>query len=191
MASRKDFFKAKRTKTYEARNKLASVRFEDEGLKALALLLFDMKQMKVRVGVLPPASNKRYPGGTKVSKVAATLEFGTEHAYSKTSKNIPPRSFIRAPTAEGEGLISSLTEAQLRDVINGTKTPIQALSEVAGKMLDMYKRRLASAVAWAAPLDPETVERKGHAIPLHETGVLMQSLSWSLKQGAKLLARGS
>jgi hypothetical protein len=50
----------------------------------------------------------------------------------------------------------------------------------------MMVEQIDTASTWAAPLAPSTVENKGHADPLFETGLMKESITWAVRTGGAL-----
>lgn len=161
----------------------SEVRYEDLGLQSILEQMLELKGMKARAGYVPPASNAKYPDGKKVAKVAAIQEYGSGHQ--------PSRGYMRMTIFRSRHAIQALETAEIEKVIAGAQAPVQALANVGAYILGLFRAQLASAASWAAPLDPDTIRQKGSATPLHETETLSKALSWTVKQGSKLLARGS
>lgn len=165
--------------------------FEDNGAKRLTAYLQALKVTKVSIGYQPPEGRVRYDSGITVAKLAAVHEFGGD--------DLPARSFIRPTIVRYQSAIGALAEGEiasrLERVVEGMLDPEKAAEQVAaaiGKFVVARTReRLTSASGWATALAPETVEAKDSAVPLEETGLLIQALSWRVTRGSTEIARGN
>lgn len=173
------------TKVFRARGAVATVKFEDLGLTKMVGNLQRMKRIKLHVGYQPPEGGERYEEGVSVAKLAAIMEFGSE------GNQLPERSFLRGTLHEKASEIQAREQEELSAVARGEKTPVEALSAVGSFVVGLIRTRIKTAAAWAAPLDPETVERKGSTLPLFDTGKLAEALSWRVSLGKVELARGT
>lgn len=164
---------------------------EDAGVGRFQAYLQALKAQKVSVGYQSPEGTQRYESGISVAKLAAVHEFGGD--------DLAARPFIRPTIQTHSAAIAQLAlreiEMRLERVVEGHLDPEQAATEVGSAVgsfvVKKIRARLESASSWAAKLDPETVERKGSATPLQETGLLIQALSWRVSKGSQTLARGN
>lgn len=133
------------------------------------------KRFKVKVG-LPSEKigGKVYGDGTSILQVGIWHEYGTKH--------IPMRSFIRAPFVTKREEMNAYVAIQFNNVFeNGTDAEI-ALSRVGVKGMNICKGafRERGFGEWKA-LKPATTKGKGSDAPLVDTGVLRNSITWSLE----------
>ena len=154
---------------------------EDKGLRRMQAVLAELKLLKVKIGYQAPEGGKRYESGIKVARLAAVHEFG-----------IPNRSFMRSAIKEGAAAIAAFELQMIQLALAGSITAIEAMSRIGSFVLQLVRRKLQSAPAWAVPLDEETIDRKGSATPLSDTRRLVNSLSWRVtKRKAGTVARGT
>jgi hypothetical protein len=164
----------------------ARFRFEDNGLGAALSNIELLGQLRLFVGYQPPDGGEMHPGsGVTIALMAAIHEWGSPE------QGIPSRSFIRRTVLQRESEIADLQRKAVEDVMHGRVTPVDAISNVGRSVCGMIRDTLQSASGWAEPLDPETVEAKGHARPLDETQALAEKLSWAVKRGRQIVARGN
>ena len=142
-----------------------------------------LKKMKVKVGYQKPEGAVKYGSGIKVAKLAAVMEFGDDQT--------PGRSYIRSTIEEKSAEIAAVEQREIGMVLAGKRTPTEAMSAIGSFVVGLIRTKLLTASAWAAPLADETVEAKGDATPLQETGLLAQALSWRVTLGKTELARGN
>jgi len=188
----------------------ATVTWQDHGLQQLHEQLDELRRMRVKIGYQPPEGRAKYGSGITVAKLAAVHEFGgsivggrhgggvfhtsrgrrkKRHKWGGTG--MPARSFIRSTIEDKGAQIAACQEREIAKVIEGKATPVQALSRIGSFVVGLIRAKLEGAAGWAAPLQPATVEAKGHAKPLEETSLLSQSLSWRVMLGKQELARGN
>ena len=133
------------------------------------------KRIKVKVG-LPSEKigGKVYGDGTSILQVGIWHEYGTKH--------IPMRSFIRAPFVTKREEVNTYIATQFNAVFeNGVDAEI-ALGRVGVKGMNICKGafRERGYGDWKA-LKPATIKAKGSDAPLVDTGVLRNSITWSLE----------
>lgn len=120
----------------------------------------------VRVGFL---ENATYPDGQHVASVAAYNEFGTQRA--------PPRPFFRtmiAAKAPTWGKDTAVLIAQ--DNFDAKKALGQMGERIAGQL------RKSIVELTSPPLSPITIRRKGFSKPLVDTGHMLNSVDYEVKE---------
>lgn len=133
------------------------------------------KRLKVKVG-LPQetASGKAYGDGISVLQVGIWHEYGT--------KDIPMRSFIRAPFVEKREDVNKYISSQFNNVFeDGTDAEI-ALGRIGVKGTNICKEAFKTKGfgKWSA-LKPATIKDKGSSGILIDTGLLRNSITWVLE----------
>jgi hypothetical protein len=122
----------------------------------------------LHVGFLQGA---RYPDGTSVAMVAAIMNYGAPRA------GIPPRPFfsqmIAAKSPEWPAAMAGLLKSTGYD----TKKTLALTGEA-------IKGQLQTAIRDfdGVPLKPATIKRKGHSKPLVDTGQLLNSVAYEVKE---------
>ncbi|WP_333602759.1 hypothetical protein [Atlantibacter hermannii] len=123
----------------------------------------------LRVGFL---ENATYPDGQQVAMVAAANEFGNP------ANNQPPRPFFRNMIADNKdnwpddiGRIAQATG------FDGEQT--------LGLMGEHIKAQLQQSIRelMEPPLSPVTIERKGFDKPLIDTGHMLNSVDYDIREG--------
>lgn len=123
----------------------------------------------LRVGFL---ENATYPDGQQVAMVAATNEFGNP------ANNQPPRPFFRNMIADNKdnwpddiGRIAQATG------FDGEQT--------LGLMGEHIKGQLQQSIRelMEPPLSPVTIEKKGFDKPLIDTGHMLNSVDYDIRDG--------
>lgn len=141
------------------------------GLKALEARIRAMGKKKVVIGV-PAETNGDRKDGLSNATIAAAHEFGVP-GY------IPERSFLRSTLGENkEKAVGLLIRGLKADIAQGDFSG-KAFSVVGEKLSAEVKRKIQSGISPA--LDPKTVKRKGSSKPLIDTGNLLQSITYEVR----------
>lgn len=101
--------------------------------------------------------------------VAAANEFGSEDG-----KHPPERSFIRSSTDENRPILFQYAERGVNQIIAGAQTARGLLASLGSHLELMIKAKMQGGPF--APLHRTTVARKGHDMPLVETGQLFETI---------------
>lgn len=144
--------------------------FKGAGLKALEARIRALDQQKLVVGV--PASAGRRQDGLNNATIAAAHEFGVPG-------HIPERSFLRSTLSENKEQASRLLANRLQQAIFEDGETKAAFALVGEKLTGEVKRKIQSGLA--PPLDPKTIARKGSSTPLIDTGNLLQSITYEVR----------
>lgn len=121
----------------------------------------------LRVGFL---SGARYPNGTPVAMVAAIQEYGAPRA------GIPPRPFMRNMIAAKQDEWPAAIAGLLKSTNYDTARTLALTGEAIKGQLQQSIRDTNSP-----PLKPATIKRKGFAKPLIATGLMLNSVSYEVK----------
>lgn len=136
---------------------------------ALGKLAERLNKGAVSVGFL---ENATYPDGTQVALVAAVQNFGAP------SRGIPPRPFMDELIAEKKATWPKLTADLLRASGLNTERTLNRLGAV-------VKGQLQEKITTfeGAPLAPATIAAKGHEKQLVDTGHMLRSVDYEVKEG--------
>lgn len=145
--------------------------FKGAGLKVLEARIREMGKKKVVVGV-PAATNDVRDDGLSNATIAAAHEFGVPG-------HIPERSFLRSTLGENKGWATGLLIRELKADISQGNFSGRAFAIVGEKLSGEVKRRIQSGIN--PELDPKTVARKGSSKPLIDTGNLLQSITYEVR----------
>ncbi|MET4863019.1 hypothetical protein [Morganella morganii] len=145
--------------------------FSGAGLKALEARIREMGKKKVVVGV-PAATNGIRDDGLSNVTIAAAHEFGVPG-------HIPERSFLRTTVGENKDKITGLLVRELKADISQGDFSGRAFAIVGEKLSGEVKRKIQSGIN--PELDPKTVARKGSSKPLIDTGNLLQSITYEVR----------
>ena len=145
--------------------------FSGAGLKALEARIREMGKKKVVVGV-PAATDGVRGDGLSNATIAAAHEFGVPG-------HIPERSFLRTTLDENKKDATRVLVRELKADISQGDFSGRAFAIVGEKLSGEVKRKIQSGIEPA--LDPETVKRKGSSKPLIDTGNLLQSITYEVR----------
>ena len=147
---------------------MAKVRINDAELRRV-LKRFRAGNARVRVGVL---SGQKHPDSDlSMAELAALHEYGT--------KDIPERSFIRAPLESSRADVKRMMHKAAVAVVSGKVTPRASL-EILGQWGVTTIRKWVTVGSRLAPNAPSTIKRKGSARPLVDTGRLLGAVSYEV-----------
>ena len=132
-------------------------------------------KLEVRIGV---QEGQQYEDGTPVAYVAAIHEYGAPEV------GIPPRPFLRTTVAEKRKEWTGQMRDGVAAVMHGAASVEQSLEMIGMGAAGDVKKTISTVSS--PPLKQATIARKGHAKPLVETGLLLQSITSKVanKEGA-------
>lgn len=138
----------------------------EEYLRKLAAKI--TKPGTLRVGFLEGAT---YPNGTSVPMVAAINEFGAP------SRGIPPRPYFR-------GMIADKSQNWGKSLGNVLKNNGYDTEKALLQMGEGIKGQLQQAITdfSGVPLAPATIARKGFSKQLVDTGHMLNSVDYEVKE---------
>lgn len=123
----------------------------------------------LRVGFL---ENATYPDGQQVAMVAAANEFGNP------ANNQPPRPFFR-------NMIADNKDTWPDDIVRIAQTTDFDGEQILGLMGEYIKAQLQQSIRelMEPPLSPVTIEKKGFDKPLIDTGHMLNSVDYDIRDG--------
>ena len=135
----------------------------------------DFERLEVRIGV---QENQQYEDGTPVAYVAAIHEYGAPEV------GIPPRPFLRTTLDQKRKEWTDQMLDGVEAVMLGAVSVDQALEMIGMGAAGDVKKTISEIDS--PPLKQTTIDRKGHAKPLVETGLLLASITSKVvnKEGA-------
>jgi len=149
-------------------------KFNPKGMNSVLKKLEALKQTQVVVGI-PAVANKIHEGGVSNAVIAAAHEFGVP------DKNIPERSFLRSTFNENKDKAASFLATRIRNALI-SKGDMNKPFELLGlKMATEVKGKIQSGIE--PPLLKATIKRKGSSKPLIDTGQLVQSITYEVRNG--------
>lgn len=163
----------------------AAVEWHDTGLSKLLGDLEQLNHLKVTVGYQDAEGREIHPGSTiTIALLGAIHEWGSKDA------GIPGRSYFRRTVLENETAIADRQREAIKAIVESRLTPVAAMSTVGEFVCGLIRAKLLSAESWAVPLKPETVEKRKSNDPLEDTKALADNLSWAVREGRRVHARG-
>ena len=143
----------------------------DEVVKQLT----EFDKLEVFVGVQGDADSD-------VVEYAQFNEFGTS--------TIPARPFMRSAMDGGRERIGKQFETEFAAVAEGKRTALVAFERLGLFGVQLVRDRILDAGSWAEPNAPSTVAQKGSSAPLVDEGRLIQSLTYQVRKGGQVVAKG-
>lgn len=140
----------------------------DHGYRALKAQLRMLDRSYTKVGLPEGGETHGRLDYEKLVQAAHTNEFGYE------PMKIPERSFIRSAADENAGEILAWQERSV-DKILGLRSTVPAELEAIGESMKVRIQHKIQAGPFAPNAD-YTVQKKGHDMPLVETGQLFESI---------------
>jgi phage gpG-like protein len=149
----------------------------EQALKQNEELLKEIKKADksyVEVGILADsATSKVYKSGITVLAVAAIHEFGLG--------NNPIRSWLRAPQEAKKKDIEKFIAREFKKVVEDGEDVKKALGRVGAFVSNISKGAFTSdGYGTWAPLEAETIKRKGSSKILIDKGTLRRAISWNV-----------
>lgn len=138
------------------------------------------KSMTVKVGLpADKVSNKAYGNtGMSVMQIGGMHEYGTEH--------MPQRSFLRMPFELKSTEVDKFIQAEFRKVIEGKSTAEKAMNRVGAMASNIAKEAFRSNGfgQWSelSLITKAIKEKAGKQTPLVWSGLLRNSITWSIQQ---------
>nr|WP_282564429.1 hypothetical protein [Providencia alcalifaciens] len=148
-----------------------SGKFNGARLKALEARIRAIGKKKVVVGV-PASTNEVREDGLSNATIAVAHEFGVP-------EHIPERSFLRSTLGENKDKAAGLLIQELKSDISQGDFSGRALAIVGEKLSVVVKRKIQSGISPA--LDSKTVKRKRSSKPLIDTGNMLQSITYEVR----------
>lgn len=147
----------------------------------------DLDKWEVQVG-LPenkphklPRKNKGSKVKAAVAKVLATLaQIGAAHEFGVPKLGIPERPWLRPGIRSGTEDYIRLNRRNIIRIMKGEMTGAQALQQLGAMAVGKVQKYIRNGVF--APLKAATIRRKGSDKPLIDTGQMMQSITFVVRE---------
>mgnify|MGYP003630161513 FL=1 len=155
------------------------VNFSLTGLEDLKHSLKTKKNVKI--GVLGDAGKREATigkDGNQTKNSMTNAEIGAVHEFGSFSKNVPKRSFLKAPFFEKkEAFLKQMAGIVDRDIgKNNGVDKIYSSMAVIGTAIVQQAFHTSGFGKWA-PLSPQTIEKKKSASILIDSGQLRKSIT--------------
>jgi hypothetical protein len=158
---------------------MTTVTLNTRGLEVLRANLRALNDHVLTIGFQGPSGSQLYPTGVNAATVALFNEFGT--------RNIPARSFLRSTLFEQRERITQIIRRAAESVVEQVAVELSAqavifhLGQAGREIVELVRTKMSRSRGWAKANAPSTVARKGFDFPLHETGDLVEAVSWAVR----------
>jgi hypothetical protein len=153
---------------------IASVTYKDTGLRLVVEKLRELRMFTLTLGFQGPSGMQLYATGINVASVALFNEFGTG--------KMAARAFLRSAIFEGRKVIERLWAIGLERLMTRDSYTVKELfTSIGSSVVELIERKIASAANWAKPNKPSTIAAKGHDLPLHDTELMSESVTWAIR----------
>lgn len=125
----------------------------------------------VVIGVQGAEAAKTYDNGLTVGQNAAMHELGTG--------GMVERSWLRAWMDQNAPRLYAETKTAMQQVLAGQKSRKQALQDLGYEWTKQVRARIEAGQV-TPPLAASTIARKGHSIPLWDSGKLAAAISYTI-----------
>lgn len=153
----------------------------DRGFEGVKRRLRAAKGLAVKVGVLGGEQKDGAELGTTVAEVAMWNEFGVPGGPGRPA--IPSRPAFRRAAEASKPSLRILAKAETAAVIDGTRTPQQALGRMGLFIQGAIQQEIVDLRT--PPNAPSTIAAKGSSNPLIDTGQLKNSVTYEVVETAK------
>lgn len=151
-----------------------SVTDKDTGWEALIKRLLQMRNARVKVGILAKEGAEREEGSplTK-AEIAGVLEFGTEN------KIIPARPAVRSTFDEKKAELKAISAKLVVQIIDNKITVLKAMNILGAFLANSIKRKITDGEGIPPPNKPSTIKKKGSARTWVNTGAVLGAITWA------------
>lgn len=154
---------------------MAEVIDKDLGWKRIVRKTRFLNGKEIRAGVLSSAGSEA--NGIPIAQVGAWNEYGT-NASAKRPWNVPARPFLSKTTDEKRGWQKNVANAVDR-IIEGAE--VMGELNTVGETMKTDIKNIFGQVSKFKRLKPSTVARKGHNLPLLDSGALYDAIDYEVK----------
>ncbi len=157
---------------------------KDLGIGKLREQLAQLARVRVLVGVQGPEAREKHPAANEsVGTIAFWLHYGT-------SKQ-PARPYIDRAIAALSTEVGSVSKRAVAALIDGrVSTVADAVRPLGSLACKAVQHEFDTSKDWAAPLAQVTIDRKGHDQPLIDTGTVRDAITYTVRDGETVLAKG-
>lgn len=148
---------------------------KDLGWKRIKSKMNFIDGKELKAGVLPDAGNEK--NGKPIAQVASWNEYGTP-ATSRRPWSVPARPFMAISCDEHNGWQKDCERA-----VNGILGGAEVISKLNG-IGEQMKKDIKSVIgdkSKLTPNKPSTIAKKGHDIPLMDTGSMYDAINYEVK----------
>ena len=130
---------------------------------------------EIKAGVLASAGNEA--NGKPIAQVASWNEYGTP-STPRRPWSVPARPFLAISTDENNGWKDE-SEKAFKKILGGSEV-MSALNDV-GKKMQKDIEKVIGDNSKLTPNKPSTILKKGHDLPLIDSGKLLDAISYEVK----------
>lgn len=105
------------------------------------------------------------------------------HEFGSPKHNIAERSFLRVPLSKNQEEITTLAKEQVYKALSNGINAITPLEEIGVFSSNLCKMAITDGLTPA--LKPATIKRKKSSKPLIDTGNLLNSITWEIRDNDK------
>ena len=154
---------------------MAEVIDRDLGWKRIVKKTRFLNGKEIRAGVLSSAGTES--NGVPIAQVGAFNEYGTK-ASANRPWNVPARPFLSRTTDQKKGWRNNVSNAV--DRVFGGAEVMGELNAV-GETMKTDIKNVFGQVAMFKRLKPSTIKKKGHNLPLLDSGALYDAIDYEVK----------
>lgn len=154
---------------------MAEVIDKDLGWKRIVRKTRFLNGKEIRAGVLSSAGTES--NGVPIAQVGAFNEYGTK-ASANRPWNVPARPFLSRTTDQKKGWRNNVANAV--DRVFGGAEVMGELNAV-GETMKTDIKNVFGQVAMFKRLKPSTIKKKGHNLPLLDSGALYDAIDYEVK----------
>lgn len=148
---------------------------KDRGLNKILANMRDFDGARLAVGIQGPEAGAIHPDG-EIDNVT----LGVIHEFGAPGANIPERSFMRETFDIRVGEWARVARKIAEKVYSTTpERPGRALGVLGEFVVADIQKQIARGIP--PPLEPATANRKGSQTPLIDTGILRDSITWTVR----------
>lgn len=156
----------------------------DLGRTRIRKQLEELSRTRVLAGVQGREAQARHPNSDEsVGTIAKWLHYGTATQ--------PARPFVDRAIAALRGELGEPARTAVREMVGkryvDVPTAVRPLGE---QLVAQIREEIDNSEAWAAPLAPSTIARKGSSQPLVDTGTVRDSVSYAVVRDGAVVGRG-
>lgn len=146
----------------------------NEKLKRLEQLFKAIDRSAVYIGVVGGSHTDNETHQTiRMPELAAVHEFGS------AKRNIPERSFLRSSIEDNKQNYTNQMANLIKQAAQGSVAPSAVYGAMGAVAAGQAQKKISNGQL--APLKPQTIQRKGSSKPLYDTGQLVQSITWVVR----------
>ena len=171
-----------------ANQSFVKVKLNTKKLDAIAKRLFDIAKLEVTIGIQGREAQERYlldngDLGPTVGQVAIWNEFGI---------GVPKRPIWKIFNHTKRSRIATIYKNAAKElVLDKRTTPLSVLKRAGDSIAVEAEKVFLQSRRWLKPNAASTVAQKGFDYPLLDTFKMSDSITWAVRHGGNIIAKGS